>query len=212
MKRRSANHLKDNSDSQYGGFRSNIPYLFLIVLLQPALRKAYDVFWRVDTYTKVRPSAGNEGLTMGLTATAAADTRLDQRVSFDVMFAIVFLVALHGFSTFKILAILYANYCIAKNLPRPYIPAASWAFIIGTLFANEYSRGYSYATLVGTFSPGTVSEKGQLSANFGHTLDSYSGLMARWEVLFKFTILRLLSFNMDYCWSLDTRTSSPLEV
>lgn len=149
---------------------------------------------------------------MGLTATAAADARLDQRVSFDVIFASIFLVALHGFSTFKILAILYANYCIATKLPRTYVPAASWTFVIGTLFANEFSRGYSYATLFGMFLPGTVSEKGQPSTNFGHTLDSYGGLMARWEVLFKFTILRLLSFNMDYCWSLDTRTSSSLEV
>jgi hypothetical protein len=149
---------------------------------------------------------------MGLTATAAADARLNQRVSFDVIFASIFLVVLHGFSILKILAILYANYCIAKKLPRKYIPAASWAFVLGTLFANDLGRGYSYASIFAKFLPASISEKGQPAINFGHTLDSYGGLMSRWEVLFKFTVLRLLSFNMDYCWSLDTRTSSPLEV
>jgi len=56
-----------------------------------------------------------------------------------------------------------------------------------------------------------VSEKGEPTSNFGHTLDSYGGLIPRWEVLFNFTILRLISFNLDYYWSLNTRTSSPLE-
>lgn len=149
---------------------------------------------------------------MGLTASAAADARLNQRVSFDVIFACIFLTALHGFSTFKIAAILYANYCIATRLPRLYVPAATWVFAVGTLFANEFSKGYSYATILGTFLPSTVSEKGQPATNFGHNLDSYGGLMSRWEVLFKFTILRLVSFNLDYYWSLNSRVGSPLEV
>ncbi|KAJ4365534.1 glycerol transporter [Neocucurbitaria cava] len=199
----------DNSDAQYSGFRSNILYLFVVVLLHPVLRKAYDSFWRADTYTQVRPSAaGNGGLTMGLTASAAADARLSQRVSFDILFAGVFLVALHGFSTFKILAILYANYSIATKLPREYIPAATWIFNVGTLFANEFSRGYSYATILGIFlSP--PSEKDDATMNFGELLDSYGGLMPRWEILFKFTLLRLISFNLDYYWSLNSRASSP---
>jgi hypothetical protein len=149
---------------------------------------------------------------MGLTASAAADARLNQRISFDVIFAAIFLTVLHGFSTFKILAILYVNYCIATKLPKSYIPAASWIFAVGTLFANEFTTGYSYATLFGMFLPASVSEKGQPATNFGHTLDSYGGLMSRWEVLFKFTILRLISFNLDYYWSLNSRASSPLEV
>jgi hypothetical protein len=184
----------------------------VVVLLHPLLRKAYDSFWRADTYTKVRPSTNNGGLTMGLTASAAADARLNQRVSFDVIFACVFLTVLHGFSTFKIAAVLYANYCIATKLPRPYVPAATWVFAVGTLFANEFSKGYSYATIFGMFLPTAVSEKGQPGTNFGHTLDSYGGLMSRWEVLFKFTILRLVSFNLDYYWSLNSRVGSPLEV
>ncbi|KAF1938616.1 MBOAT-domain-containing protein [Clathrospora elynae] len=201
----------DNTDAQYGGFRENIPYLFIVVMLHPVLRKAYDSFWRADTYTQVRPSTSSGRLTMGLTPSAAADARLNQRISFDVLFAGIFLAALHGFSALKIVAILYANYCIGTKLPRQYVPAATWVFNIGTLFANEFSQGYHYATILGTFLPSSGSEKGQPTFNFGHTLDSYSGLIPRWEVLFNFTILRLISFNLDYYWSLNSRASSPIE-
>ncbi|KAL5113227.1 glycerol transporter [Pleosporales sp. CAS-2024a] len=201
----------DNVDQQYAGFRQNMPALFVVVLLQPLLRKAYDRFWRADTYTKVQPTTTGNGLTMGLTPAAAADARLNQRVSYDVLFACVFLAALHGFSMFKIVAILYANYCIATKAPRPYVPAATWAFAVGTLFANEFTKGYSYAAILSTFLPSNVSAKGETATNLGHTLDSYSGLMSRWEVLFKFTILRLVSFNLDYYWSLNLRSNNALE-
>lgn len=36
--------------------------------------------------------------------------------------------------------------------------------------------------------------------------------MARWQIFFKFTILRLISFNMDYYWSLTYPSESPIEV
>lgn len=144
---------------------------------------------------------------MGLTASAAADARLSQRVSFDLLFAAIFLAALHGFSAFKILAILYVNYSIAMKSPKAYIPAATWIFNVGTLFANEFSKGYSYGRLIDT-----VSLSSKSASNFGHTLDGYGGLIPRWEVLFNFTILRLISFNLDYYWSLNSRASSPLEV
>lgn len=189
-----------------------MPYLFLVVLLHPLLRRAYDAFWRAGTYTQLRPATGGGALTMGLPPSAAADARLEQRVSFDLVFAAIFLAALHGFSAFKIVAILYANYCIAKKLPPSYIPAATWIFNIGTLFANEFSRGYSYGKIISLLLPSTVSEKGGQAHNIGHTLDSYGGLIPRWEVLFNFTILRLISYNLDYYWSLSSRTTSPVEV
>ncbi|KAJ4405129.1 glycerol transporter [Didymella pomorum] len=199
----------DNTDAQYSGFRQNVPYLFIVVTLHPLLRKAYDAFWRADTYTQVRPSSG--GLTMGLTPAAAADARLNQRISFDVGFAVVFLAALHGFSIFKILTILYLNYQIATKLPRAHVPGATWVFNLGVLFANELLHGYHYSDMFGFFLPSTLSEKGTPVRNLGHTLDSYGGLIPRWDVLFNFTVLRLISFNLDYYWSLNTRSSSPLE-
>jgi len=164
-------------------------------------------------YTHTRPSTGSSQLTMGLTAMAAADARMNQRISFDVPFAVILLAALHGFSTFKIVAILYLNYSIAKKLPRQYVPAATWIFNLGILFTNELCRGYSYSSILAFFLPGSpVSEKEEPATNMGHTLDSYSGLIPRWEVLFNFTVLRLISFNLDYYWSVDSRSGSSVEV
>ncbi|OAF99655.1 MBOAT-domain-containing protein [Paraphaeosphaeria sporulosa] len=201
----------DNTDLQYSSFRSNIIPLFFVVLLHPVLRTLYDGFWRAGTYTQVGSSSAN-GLTMGLSPSAAADARMNQRISFDVPFTVLFIAALHGFSAFKIVAILYLNYCIATKLPRPYVPAATWIFGVGILFANEFGKGYSYAAILGTFLPSSrTSEKEQPATNFGHTLDSFGGLIPRWEVLFNFTVLRLISFNMDYYWSNASPSTSSLE-
>ncbi|KAL5396046.1 hypothetical protein PMIN04_006627 [Paraphaeosphaeria minitans] len=201
----------DNTDLQYSSFRSNIIPLFVVVLLHPVLRKLYDGFWRAHTYTQVRSSSAN-GLTMGLSASAAADARMNQRISFDVPFTIIFIAALHGFSAFKIVLILYMNYCIAKKLPRPYVPAVTWIFGVGILFANEFGKGYSYAAFLRIFLPSSpTSEKEQPATNFGHRLDTFGGLIPRWEVLFNFTVLRLISFNMDYYWSTTSPSTSSLE-
>ncbi|OCK84877.1 glycerol uptake protein 1 [Lepidopterella palustris CBS 459.81] len=203
----------DDSDAQYSGFRQNMPYLFLVVLLHPVLRKLYDYLWRADTYTQVRSSSGSNGrLTQGLPAIAAADARLEQRISFDLGFALVFIIALHGFSALKVALILYLNHSIAKKLPKEYIPAATWVFNIGVLFANELNRGYSFAHMSSFIFPRPPSSDDELSpANWGIWLDSHGGLIPRWEVLFNITVLRLISFNMDYYWSLNTRSSSPVE-
>lgn len=180
--------------------------------MHPTLRKLYDGFWRADTYTQVRPS-GASGLTMGLSPAAAADARLNQRLSFDIPFTVIFIFALHGFSAFKIIAILSLNYYLTKNLPRRYVPAATWIFGVGILFANELGKGYSYASILGVFLPSSSSsEKAPLTMNLGHTLDSYGGLIPRWEVLFNFTVLRLISFNMDHYWSQNGKATDSLEV
>ncbi|PVI06973.1 MBOAT-domain-containing protein [Periconia macrospinosa] len=204
----------DNSDQQYDSFRSNLPYLFIVVILHPLLRKAYDGFWRADTYGNARPGAVSAagGLTMGLPPSAAADVRLNQRMSFDVVFGFIFITALHGTSIVKMLLILYINYNIAKKLPKPYIPAATWVFNVGIMFLNDIYRGYVYGDILGFILPshrGTPEQPWR--TNMAYTLDMYRGLIARWEVLFNFTVLRLISFNMDYYWSLNTTEGSSLE-
>lgn len=153
-----------------------------------------------------------------MTSDAAADARLEQRISFDLGFALLFITALHGFSAFKVLFLLYVNYKIATALPHKYVPAASWIVNIGVLFANELCRGYPYSSIFGVL-PGSSASSGLGKGvqNIGTTLDQYGGLVSRWEVLFNITILRLLSFNMDYYWafsywSLGSRGTSPIEV
>jgi hypothetical protein len=139
---------------------------------------------------------------------------LEQRASFDFGFAFIFLAALHGFSGLKVMAILFANYCIATRLPRKYVPAATWIFNISTLFANELSDGYKFTKIAAYLSPlpPGLLESDSLIHSWGAWLDSHGGIMPRWEILFNLTVLRLISFNLDYYWSLDRRGGSPVEV
>lgn len=142
-----------------------------------------------------------------------AEHRLNQRVNFDVAFSLVFLVALHGFSALKILSILYINHSLATRLKKEYVPTVTWVFNIGILFANELGKGYPSAILAEAILPGSAnSEATTKKPNWGAVLDSYGGLNPRWEVLFNITVLRLISFNFDYCWSLNKAGGSPIEV
>lgn len=120
----------------------------------------------------------------------------------------MYIAALNGFSTFKILLILFINFKIGTALPRSAIPAATWVFNIVILFANELGRGYPFTTMSDFISPIFPA-----AAGWGKFLDTYAGLNSRWEVLFKITVLRMISFNFDYYWSLDrSRAGSPIEV
>lgn len=165
------------------------------------LRRVYDHF--------VPQSESRSGLKNGNSVAAAGDARLEQRVQFDYYFAFVFLIALHGISTAKVLAILFINYKIAKSLPRRYVPAATWIFNICTLFANELCAGYPLERIATLFAAGGKDSTFVLWARY---LDSFGGLVPRWEILFNFTVLRSISFNMDYYWSLDYPAASPIEV
>jgi hypothetical protein len=147
-------------------------------------------------------------------AAAAGDAQLEQRMRFDFGFGLVFITALHGVSALKILAILFINYKIGKNLPRNYAPAVTWTFNICILFANELLGGYPLERIATFFAPGsgTPGEEGTVLVQWAQALDNLGGIMPRWEVLFKVTVLRLISFNMDYHWSVDYPATSPIEV
>lgn len=137
-----------------------------------------------------------------------AEQRLRRRTSFDFWAALVYIAALNGTSMLKIFFILLINYKIATALPRNAVPLTTWVFNIGILFANELTQGYRYTSIGNALAPFVPS-----AVEWGKTLDSYGGLNPRWEVLFKITILRMISFNFDYYWSLDrSRAGSPIEV
>ncbi|KIX93410.1 uncharacterized protein Z520_10829 [Fonsecaea multimorphosa CBS 102226] len=192
----------DNSDGQYAGFRDNIPYLAALIVLHPLLRRAYERL----TLTSPPTSNGSANSHPSLSQ-STAESRLRHRLAFDFGSALIYIVALNGFSVFKILVILFINFKIATALPRNTIPVATWIFNIAILFANELAQGYRYSVmaeaLVPFFSP---------AADWSKFLDSYGGLNPRWEVLFNITVLRMISFNFDYYWSLDrSRAGSPIE-
>ncbi|KAF2149895.1 MBOAT-domain-containing protein [Myriangium duriaei CBS 260.36] len=204
----------DNSDAQYASFRDNIPAMTLVLILHPLLRRFYGAFWRIDSYTQVpQSSSDGRGLSHGLSPTAAANARLEHRVSFDLMFAFVFVVALHGISAIKVFLILYTNYKIATQLPRSYVPAATWIFNIGILFANELCHGYPLASVANFLLPSTTTAKDNPApgSSWAAWLDSYGGILPRWEILFNLTVLRLISFNLDHYWARAQSGSNSVE-
>lgn len=185
--------------------------MFLLLVFHPIVRRLYDLIRPLEQQSLRRPQRGSHNAPDG-----QADARLDRRVQFDVGFACVYLLALHGTSAFKVLLILYINFTLAKGLPKAYVPLATWAFNIGILFANELGRGYPYEAIAQLISPWVsavgASPDTKVGGNWGTLLDRYGGLQPRWEILFNITILRLISFNLDYRWSLDLVGGSPLEV
>ena len=184
---------------QYRTFRVNLPYMGILLVAHPLVRRLWE---KVFNPQKIRD---------------AARRRLEQRTSFDFLFGHIFLFVLHGFSSFKIMFILFLNYQIATKLPRKYVPAVTWVFNIAMLFATEIYKGFSYEVMAWNISPhrwdGAKNEwmKSGLMV-CGEWLDRRGGIIPRWQILFNFSILRLISFNLDYCWSLDGKNADALEV
>ncbi|KAM0693893.1 hypothetical protein Q7P36_006017 [Cladosporium allicinum] len=197
----------DNSDAQYRGFRENIPYMGMVVVLHPILRRVYERFTK-----STEPSTPSGAPTSKIDGPAAIEARKESRIRFDVGFAVIFLLALHGISAAKVFTILYVNYQVATALPRQYVPAATWIFNIAILFANELCNGYRFSSIASLILPPETSKAGgQSGGNWGDWLDSYGGLIPRWEILFNICVLRLISFNFDYYWSLDHKVMSAVE-
>lgn len=144
-------------------------------------------------------------------SSAQADIRLEQRMAFDIPFTLLFLCALHGFSAIKIGLILYINFLLAKRLPRGQVPAATWIFNICILFANELCQGYPFGWVIQTVTSHT-GQKLSVVEGFARRLDAYGGIMPRWEILFNLTVLRLISFNLDYYWSTGAGETALIEV
>ncbi|KAG6003041.1 hypothetical protein E4U21_002430 [Claviceps maximensis] len=203
----------DVSDAQYHTFRSNLAYMAGLLLLHPLLRRVWNSAYQPAGETTTTTTRGQ-----GRTNTSdSARQRLEQRASFDFFFAILFLVVLHGVSAAKVLIILYLNFQIGRKLPRRHVPLATWLFNIATLFANELCAGYPLRHVASHFSPPqpTTLASGELTDSplmrTGAWLDSFGGIHARWEVLFNITILRLISYNMDYYWSTNKRSVDSIE-
>jgi len=210
--------MVDNSDAQYAGFRDNVPYLFIMMAVHPLLRRLFSNIYPASgrTSENFQKEAANGSPSPRTVGFKTANNRLEQRISFDVVFSVLFLVALHGFSAAKVLLILTVNYMLATRLKKEYVPIATWVFNVGILFANELGQGYPYETIANGLFPWPTAqagiEKEKSMHNWGTFFDSYGGLIPRWEVLFNITVLRLISFNFDHYWSLGRGGSSPLEV
>ncbi|KAF9286455.1 glycerol transporter [Mortierella alpina] len=158
----------DNSDEQFANFRNNLPILTFVACVYLLLSHAYRLYFVPVTPLK-------------------SPLQPLYRAYFFLAFAAVYLYFMYGSGILKIVAIVSANYAIAKlGGASRWMPALTWIFNLTILFLNESYRGYSFAALHDSLA----------------WLDEHSGMNARWDVNFNFTMLRLVSFNLDYYWSL----------
>lgn len=127
-------HIQDDSDAQYRAFRNNVPALSFLVLVYVSLKSVYTRF-----ATRSVPGTPNDKTFL---------------VSFNILFAILYLIGLHGTSTLKIFIILTANYYIGKSFAGSRAgPIITWIFNILILFANERNDGYLFSSLHPSLAP-----------------------------------------------------------
>ncbi|KAF8626599.1 hypothetical protein AX17_006517 [Amanita inopinata Kibby_2008] len=115
-------------------------------------------------------------------------------IPFNLCLSILAIIALHGTGALKLALILSLNYAIAKRWcskgkESRLGPVLTWTFNAAVLFASEICDGYRFASL----------------SNHLGFLDSFKGAYPRWHIIFNITMLRLLSFNMDYYWACCSR-------
>lgn len=108
------------------------------------------------------------------------------RLQFDFAFGLVFLFAAHGFNSLRILfhaLIMFTVTHLFKN-QRKVATTLVWSYGIGSLFINDNFRNYPMGNILPFLAP----------------LDSVSfkGIIARWDVFFNFTLLRILSYCLDF--------------
>lgn len=109
--------------------------------------------------------------------------RTARRTDFDLCFGLVFLVAAHGINAPRVLFHLGVNYAIGRIPNRRVARALLWTYGVGTLFANDRYRAVAY---------------GQVIPFLSFIDRGFRGIVLRWDVFFNFTLLRMLSFNLDY--------------
>lgn len=110
------------------------------------------------------------------------------RLWFSCLFASLFAIVLSGTSVIFILAITGGNYLLAKQLGgrgQWVPPVVFWIYNMTVLFANEYYQGYKFGKILG---PSMA------------WLDGHRGVLRRWDITFNITMLRMISFAMDYHW------------
>ena len=111
-----------------------------------------------------------------------------KRSHFDLVVGIVYLVALHGVNVSKIAVHVVINYFL-RYLPRKYAIGATWVYGVSTLFINDRLRDNPIGLAL--------------------VDDGFMGIVRRWDVFFNFTVLRMISFNMDYLENKDNAEKSP---
>lgn len=209
----------DKSDHQWNVFRKNIPILAGLVILWLVSSRLY--FGRslsptqdptdtsLDTpdvpSSSFSPTKDDVSSPFLPKPTTTAPPSISSRTTFILCFAIPLITLLHGTSIIKIFALLTINYAVSRlatrvrnrNMVR-IVPILCWALNLGLLFGNELSNGYTF----GSISP----QLAFLDAEW------VKGILPRWQVNWNITMLRLISFDMDYHWATTSHPPSTPDV
>lgn len=122
--------------------------------------------------------------------------RLAQKVAkcktlnFDLIAGLSFLVGLHGVNSLRILTHAFIMFGIGKLGIKSVMVTTYliWIYGIGSLFLNDRYRLFPFASLHPILSI---------------VDDGFLGIVPRWDVFYNFTLLRLISYNLDYLASLE---------
>ncbi|EHS64611.1 uncharacterized protein PGTG_22399 [Puccinia graminis f. sp. tritici CRL 75-36-700-3] len=121
-----------------------------------------------------------------------------RRKDFQTFSAALILLLLHGSSVLIIFAILLLNFQVSRFSARSTSSSSSgirraaatglvWFVNLAVLFANDYWNGYAFKNLASSL----------------EFLDrpQYKGLIPRWQIGFNISLLRLISYALDYQWA-----------
>ncbi|KAL6939441.1 hypothetical protein ACO0RG_003279 [Hanseniaspora osmophila] len=106
-------------------------------------------------------------------------------ITFDTIFGFPFLFVLHGVNCLRPLTHLAMFFVLSRSLRKHKRVATLliWLYGISSLFINVKFRLLKYGDMLPILS----------------SLDSWNtGIVKRWDVFYNFTLLRLLSYNLDY--------------
>lgn len=153
----------DNSDSQYRFFRDNFWLIWGLLIAHTTIRRV------------------------------ASSVYAHPRTLFDLVFGAVFLFALHGVNTIRVMLHIVVMYVIARHTKKTnFARWALWTYGVFTLFFNEKFKYIPYSI---------------------PALDNgFKGIIERWEVFYNFTLLRILSYNLDYLEKRDQAPSQPVKI
>lgn len=120
---------------------------------------------------------------------------LSQQLRARAIIAFVGLLVLHGFSNLKILAIVIPNYWVGRKFGASSVnPALTWIITFISMYMME-RHTLEWASLWEVLG----------------FMDDWGGLYERWHVTFNISLLRLISYNMDYYYSLRQSTHAQIQ-
>ncbi|GAM17035.1 hypothetical protein SAMD00019534_002100 [Acytostelium subglobosum LB1] len=134
-------------------------------------------------------------LSIGLSLFVAASTLIrktypddtKKRLWFYNIVSLLFLIYVHGSATFIVLAIALTNFSISRVFAESKaLPWATWTFNMFILWTSYLYSGYRFSSI-------------PMLGIYGPMLDSYTGFLS-WETYFKVSMLRFISYNLDYHW------------